>query len=406
MTGARLQALVALAALAIVLCLGGCGGGGGGSGGGSSSGGPTQNTQSIVVDGGPADVPNLAFTSVTICAPGSSSNCQTIDHVQVDTGSSGLRIIASALSSTLSLPQQTDGSGNPLVECAQFTDGFSWGPVTLADIHIAGEQASSVPVQIIGDSNFAAIPRSCSSSGPPENTVATFGANGVLGVGLFAQDCGPGCAQAAIPGAYYSCSGNVCQPVIVALPQQLQNPVTLFSADNNGVIIQLPSVPAAGAATATGSMIFGIGTQADNALGSATVLTTDPETGTISTIFESQTYTNSYIDSGSSVVFFGVDSFPACSNFAEGFYCPATTQNLSATLQGATQGTAGASLSVANADQLFAANPSFNAFNDVAGPAGDTSTFAWGLPLFYGRTVYTAIEKRATPAGPGPYFAF
>jgi hypothetical protein len=64
------------------------------------------------------------------------------------------------------------------------------------------------------------------------------------------------------------------------------------------------------------------------------------------------------------------------------------------------------SFSVANADQLFAANPSFNAFNNLAVPSGDTTTFAWGLPFFFGRNVYTAIEGRSTPGGAGPYFAF
>jgi hypothetical protein len=37
--------------------------------------------------------------------------------------------------------------------------------------------------------------------------------------------------------------------------------------------------------------------------------------------------------------------------------------------------------------------------NDPAVPG-----FDWGLPFFYGRAVYTAIEGRGTPAG--PYFAF
>jgi hypothetical protein len=357
------------------------------------------------VDGGPADVPNLVFTSVTICAPG-SSNCQTIDHVQVDTGSSGLRLIASALSSTLPLPQQSDANGDPLVECAQFVDGFTWGSVKMADIRIAGEQANSVPVQIIGDPAFPAIPASCSSSGPPENTVASFGANGLIGVGLFAQDCGPGCAQAAFPGAYYGCPATGCRPVAVALTQQLQNPVTLFSSDNNGVVIQLPAVPAAGSQTVSGSMIFGIGTQSNNGLGGATVLTTDPNLGTITTTLNGQVFTNSYIDIGTSTIHFGIDNFPICNGIGLGFYCPATTQNLAATLRGANQATEGVGFSVANADQLFNGNPTFNVFNDVAAPAGDTSTFGWGSPFFYGRTVFTAIEQRSTPGGMGPYFAF
>jgi hypothetical protein len=56
----------------------------------------------------PDGVPDLVFTTVTICAPGSTTNCQTIDHVQVDTGSVGLRIISSVLASGLALPQQQD----------------------------------------------------------------------------------------------------------------------------------------------------------------------------------------------------------------------------------------------------------------------------------------------------------
>ena len=404
MTRSLLRALLAVSALTALLSLAACGGGGG-SGGGSSSSPPAQNTQSITVDGGPANIPNFAFTSVTICAPG-SSNCQTIDHIQVDTGSSGLRIIASVLSPGLSLPQLTEAGGNPLVECAQFVYGFSWGPVKLADIRIAGEQASSAPIQVIGDGSFPAIPRSCSNSGPPQDTVMSFGANGLLGVGLFAQDCGSTCAQTAIPGTYYSCPTSTCQPVQAALAMQLQNPVALFSADNNGVIIQLPSVPAAGAPTVTGSMIFGIGTQADNGLGGATVLPTDPNTGTIVTTYNGQTYTNSYVDSGSSLVFFGITAFPICIGSAQGFYCPTATQNLSATLQGTTQTSSHVGFSVANADQIFTANPSFNAFDDLAAPSGDTDTFAWGLSFFYGRSVYTAIEERNTPGGQGPYFAF
>src|SRR5215471_8245859 len=110
--------------------LAGCGGGGGGGGNNSSGGGgttpptptPVNNTQPVTIDAGSSGFPNLLFTSVTICAPGASTNCQTIDHIQVDTGSTGLRIISSVLSPTLSLPQQNDAAGNAIVECAQFSD--------------------------------------------------------------------------------------------------------------------------------------------------------------------------------------------------------------------------------------------------------------------------------------------
>ena len=44
-----------------------------------------------------------------------------------------------------------------------------------------------------------------------------------------------------------------------------------FTGDNNGVILELAAVNST-AATVSGSLIFGIGTQSNNALGSAAVL--------------------------------------------------------------------------------------------------------------------------------------
>jgi hypothetical protein len=76
---------------------------GGSSSGSDESSVPLMNFQSIVVNAGPANnYFNGAFTSVTVCAPGTSS-CQTIDGILVDTGSTGLRVLASSM--TLSLPQ-------------------------------------------------------------------------------------------------------------------------------------------------------------------------------------------------------------------------------------------------------------------------------------------------------------
>ena len=76
----------------------------------------------IVVNPGPtSDAFNEAFATVTVCVPGQSSNCQTIDGILVDTGSSGLRILGSAIS--LSLPPQTTAAGDPVDECFTFQDG-------------------------------------------------------------------------------------------------------------------------------------------------------------------------------------------------------------------------------------------------------------------------------------------
>jgi Protein of unknown function (DUF3443) len=370
------------------------------TGGSSSAPAPPTNFQAITVNAGPANnYFNGAFTAVTICVPGTSS-CQTIDGILVDTGSSGLRLLGSAVA--LALPQQTDASGAPIAECFPFVDGFTWGPVRSADIKMGGEQASNAAVQIVGTT--PAVPAACASSGTPENTLDTLGANGILGVGLFREDCGPACAVtgSSNPGIYYTCPSTGCRTIAQSQARQLQNPVALFPSDNNGVLIQLPSVPVGGAVTVSGMMIFGIGSQSDNALGAAKVFTVDAS-GNLSTSYGSQTYSGSYIDSGSNGLFFldtATTGLPVCAS-SKDFYCPTTLQAQSATIRGVNGTSSAIAFNVGNADTL---NGRFNAFSEVAGP--NPGAFAWGLPLFFGRTIFTAIEGQTTPGGVGPYFAF
>jgi hypothetical protein len=365
------------------------------------------NVASIVVDGGPTgtDDVNTLFTTVKLCSPGSTTNCQTIDHIQVDTGSYGLRILAPVL--TLSLPVQTAMNGASLVECTQFVGAYSWGPVALADLQIAGESASSVPVQIIGDPNFTSIPAACSGIGTEQDTVAAFGANGVLGVGVFTQDCGSGCVSNLSNGDYYACSSTQCQETTAPLASQVSNPISSFATDNNGVIIQLPSVTAQGAATVTGSMIFGIDTQANNKSGSQSVLTLD-DFGEFETAFAGQVLSQSFLDTGSNGLYFNDASLTVCTatNFTD-FYCPTSTQSLTAVLQGQNGVMVNVSFSVGDAQTLGANDPSLVAFPTLAGTfPGTTASFDWGLPFYFGRTVFSAMENETTSAGTGPYVAF
>ncbi len=369
---------------------------------GSSGSSSVLNTQSIVVNAGPAGTYfNGAFTAVTVCVPG-TSNCQTVSGVLVDTGSIGLRVLSSAM--TLPLPQQTGAGGQPVVECSQFVDGITWGPVQAADVKLAGETASNIPIQVIGAPAFGIVPGDCLSMGTPENTLSDLGANGILGVGLFRQDCGPGCtfSGSSNPGLYYLCSGNSCQVTTQALTQQLQNPVWMFKSDNNGVSVTLPTVPIGGLLSTSGSITFGIGTQSDNGLGGAQVQTTDVN-GNFTTIFSGQSYPSSFIDSGSNGIFFldaTTTGMPVCSD-ATDFYCPPTLRSFTATNRGANGTTTTVTFNIGNADNL---NNSFTAFSEIGGP--DTGTFDWGLPFFFGRTVFIGIEGQSTPGGTGPFWAY
>jgi hypothetical protein len=380
-----------------------------GCGGGSHSNHTTppppagSNVQAITVNSGPAgNSANTAFASVTVCNPGTTT-CQTVDGVLVDTGSVGLRILASALTQ-VSLPAQKAVNGNPIVECLPFVSGFTWGPVQTADMQIAGEKASSMPIQVINETAYP-IPTACSNYGTSQSTLATLGANGILGVGMYLQDCGGHCVTTgpSNPNLYYECPSSGCVVAGEALSQQVANPVALFASDNNGVIIELPAANAP-APTLSGSLIFGIGTRSNNGLGSATVYPTD-NSFNFTTIYKGVSYSSSFIDSGSNGLYFltaAISQIPTCPAPATYFYCPTSTQNLSATNQGAGGvGSGTVNFSVANADNL----PNEPVLEQLAGP-NSLSGFDWGLPFFYGRNVYTAIEGRSTPGGTGPYWAY
>jgi hypothetical protein len=400
-----------------MLAVGGCGGDSGGAADSSnSSGAPpgssrgASNTAAVIVDSGPAaagGTVNEPFVSVTLCAPANPSNCQTIDHVLVDTDSYGLRVVFSVLTPSLSesLPQRTDSNNNAVVECTIFADGYSWGPIKIVTLQIGGESAAAVPMQVIGDPRYGKmVPTDCAGAGPPEDTVATFGANGVLGVGAFAQDCGNACVDNVDAGVYYVCS-SACQPTLMSLAQQVPHPVTLFATDNNGVILTFPTVPANGAQNLSGTLTFGVGTNSNNGLGGAQVHTLDPVSGYFTKIFNGVSYADSLLDSGSNGLFFDDSGIPQCSDNS-GFYCPTSPFNLSAVNLGLNGTSSQVSFSIANAETVFAKNPNSTAFSQLGGINGDSNGFDWGLPFFFGRSVYTVIEGHNSIGGLGPYVAY
>jgi hypothetical protein len=272
-------------------------------------------------------------------------------------------------------------------------------------VKLGGEQASGIPIQVIGLDKFGTIPSGCSSQGSSEETQNDLGSNGILGVGLGTVDCGSGCtfAGASNPGLYYACpTAATCQVTAVAAANQVVNPVARFPTDNNGVVMQLPIATAGGTTSLSGTLIFGIGTQANNQLGSAKVFTTDNR-GNFTTTFNGQSYNKSFIDSGSNGIFFldaATAGLPECTA-SKSFYCPTATRALSATHVGANGTSAVVAFNAGNVDKL---NATFAVFGDTTGALANS--FDWGLPFFYGRTVFTAIAGASTPGGTGPYWAW
>ena len=409
-----------LALLSVSVLLAACGGGGSDSGkssassgsgssgsgnSGSSGSGSTpiastaSNTVPITVGPGAENFVNIPNVSVTVCAPG-TNNCQTINNIQVDTGSYGLRLASDKAAQILgSLPVAQSTSGGQLAECTQFADGFTWGTVRTADVKIGGEIASAIPIQIVGDLPNSTVPVNGCINGSNESTSRQLGANGILGVGVAATDCGVSCTNAATSN-YYSCpSGTNCSAIAVPLAQQVVNPVTKFAVDNNGVIVQLPPV-ATSAAAVTGTLVFGIGTQSNNALTGATSYRSTGVGNLIGT-YKGATVTT-IVDSGSNGMFFTDASLPACTSTFTDFYCPASPQALSATVTGLNGTTGTVNFTVLNAQTLAASGTSY-ALNGLAGSIGSFPTlFDFGLPFFFGRYVYFGFDTN----GNSPYVAF
>ena len=375
---------------------------------------------------------NGLFTVVKVCLPGTET-CQTIPDVLVDTHSVGLRVLNSVLTTVPATELGTvkDSAGNRVQECVQFPDtSYVWGPVLIADVAIAGETAASVPIQVIGDTTFTVPATNCLSSGagPSLDTVAALGANGILGVGNTVQDCGPNCSagQTFSGYPYYVCPNNVCQPAYLPVAQQVANPVAFFAKDNNGVMMVLPSISAAGApslpytnaaGTSTvpaGLLIFGIGTESNNALGSATLYATDVNGNFAKVVYKGVTYTSGgFLDSSSNALYVSDPLTLGILDCADNpYYCPSSTTPISITNYG-TNGTSGTvTLNIASADTLFGNNPGYAAFNNLAGDSGTgfaTDYFDLGLPFFFGRTVFVGIAGTTVPnkaSAPNGYFAY
>jgi hypothetical protein len=193
---------------------------------------------------------------------------------------------------------------------------------------------------------------------------------------------------------------------------QVTNPVVLFT-DNNGVVMELSATSGEAEATLSGSMVFGINTQSNNQLTAKNLFTlnsVDNFTVDFPTCVSSAggpgVCDASFIDSGSNAYFFPDSNIPNCADNAA-FFCPTALTALSATNVDPNTPTVtnAVSFSVDNADTLFATNNGADSVFSTLGGTNTASSFDWGLPFFYGKTVFTGIDQLAI-GGTGPFWAY
>ena len=351
--------------------------------------------------------PNKPCVSVKVCTPGTNT-CQTINDVLLDSGSYGLRVFKSVLNSgspAVTTTPVTSGS-NQVAECVEYGDGSKqWGTVQLAGVVLGNEAAVTVPIQII-DSTYTGMSANCSGA---VTSTTDAGFNGILGVGLFKEDCGSNCTTSSTNKIYFACSGSSCSGTPLPLASQVQNPIPSLTTDNNGIILQLPNIPTGGVASVAGFMVLGIGTQANNTPSGVTTYAANTSYGEFKTKYNGTTY-DSFLDTGSNALSFptGNSALPDCGSTYAGWYCPTSMQTLSAvntSSSGATAGTV--SFPISNFITLWNTS-GVNAFIDMGSASSGNigGFFDWGLPFFYGRNTYVGFEGTNSTLGSGPYWAY
>ena len=359
--------------------------------------------------------PNQPCTSVTICQPGTSS-CQTINNIVLDTGSSGLRLFASVVK--IATTPVSTAAGGRLTECMSYTGLASdWGPIALVDVKLGGEPSIQVPVQLI-DSTYATPPPLCTAAQTtPDLSPEQAGFNGILGVSMLVEDCGIACTTNAQVGIYYSCSGDgSCVGTTSAV--QLQNPVALLPTDNNGVVFRLNSVPATGIPNADGQMILGIGTRPNNSPTAGIVTLAANTRGEISSTYPGggiDVPLRARFDSGSPEMVLPAGTVPIClpNTRASGYLCPSDVVNATATMYGnAKTASTAVTFNIANAaavleSKAVASSGLASALSITSYSSAVDSPFTvidWGLPFFFGRSIYFGFEDRTSTLGKGPYY--
>lgn len=385
------------------------------------------NVLPVVVDLFPAggNHANLPTVSVTLCVPDHPDQCQTIDHILVDTGATGLRILRDALKPELqnSFPAETVTTVNDsqsvtyrVAECLRYIRSSAWGSVTKADVWLGSKPGDVLapgqtalhrvmPIHLIGAKDVPEAAAEDCRDQSVDNTIAEFGSNGTIGVSPALMDN---------EVHYYLCTAEgICQRdgtkhnaankavVEIDHAHRVPNPVYMMPADNNGIIFQLDAIADHFATSASGQLILGINTEPNNQLDTSLQILRSSTRGNLtsvtaqkkpiqdaatSTSYQAAIFTNYVaLDTGASTVSLGpVPGYNDWSKFDMG--------DLNLTFK--------AEFLKSSVTSKTYAQPFLNTlkYKDKAARDAAVTMVTWhneglvGLSFFYGKTVYLAFE--------------
>lgn len=379
------------------------------------------NVVPMCVDDGPVNpetgqsvnAGNRPFVTIRLCVPGSTTQCVNVNHMLIDTGSTGVRVSVPGLSSRIDLPAVTTRTGTPVAECMHFVSGWTWGSLNRADVYIGGMVARDMPIHMMeshsrnptlggnGGGAFPTVPPACRFANVDQNVgkISAIGANGILGVGVWPND------DLLEYDQYFVCNAGSCS-VTNDLDASLRpsHPSVHLPSHPGGVVLRTAAVSSSGGRNVMGSLTFGI-----TSLPVGANRLQLSSYGSFTTVINGQIYPYSYIDSGTVAYFFDSNSprITPCTR-AQGLYCPSAPLRITATHADSAGNQFSVNIDVANAETLLSNATDPTALNNIAGPTYDSATpfatqrFAWGFPFFIGRTVYTMLL--GTPQG-GTYGA-
>jgi hypothetical protein len=376
---------------------------------------------------------NHLLVSVTVCPPGQSTDCPTVDDVMIDTGSVGLRLQASALPAGFAdkLPVVRTSYGHQVAECLNFSSSQAWGGLHVADVSIGGSPlwASGLKIQVVGDIDRPV--NACNQVGAAPTS------NGTLGVGVRSSDCTGNCDHAS-PPLFYKKEHGVWSPYTGSVPNDLRLPNPILRLPpyrgvrfNNGFIIDLPSTPEH-APVLNGTLTFGIDTVTNNRGTFANLVKLDDQ-GHFTTVYGSVTpptageiYAKSYFDTGTDQYEFNCSAGSLQPCPAGSRYGLSTQQSQTAVLYGASsvdaagnplQHASGASVAFkigkrdVTFDQALGTGVGVDAGLGVADDVAFASkppvpprsgSFVWGAPFFIGKRVSVLIADQSARATADP----
>jgi hypothetical protein len=161
-----------------------------------------------------------------------------------------------------------------------------------------------------------------------------------------------------------------------------------------------------------GKAIFGIGTNADNAVESSNVNVYPSNPGAGVYIGMNTQYNNSsywgFLDTGSNFYYFnddGESSIATCNNNNPSPYCPNNDLPLTISNQSINE-FKNSTIYIGNAQSLL--NNGNNAYSNIGiyTDPGVENIFDLGLPFFYGKTIYVGFNGESSSIASGAYWAF